>query len=143
MSVKKKINKGEENEYTKKIQIPTEILTSSVKVFDLLLPFLESILLKKKYEKVWLCPGCKKVNKIKITKKIIPEREKPYYLKVVPESPIRPMGIDRFFRVKFEKWFWNFLEEINWQEVLYRKEYISQNGHDMDISGYTDNGGRA
>ena len=143
MSVEKIVNKGEENEYTKEIQIPTEISKSNVKVFDLTLPFFESVLLKSKSEKAWLCPVCKKVNKMKSTKKVISEKERPYFLKVIPECPIRPMGIDRLFVTKFEGWFWNFLEEINWQEVFYRKEYISQHGQDMDISGYTENEDKA
>ena len=39
------------------------------------------------------------------------------------------MGFDELFN----NWFQNLLEEINWQEVLYRKEYVSQHeGDDMD-----------
>jgi len=42
------------------------------------------------------------------------------------------------FNEVFEKRFWNFLEEINYQ-VLYRKEYVKQNdGEDMEA--YKDNG---
>jgi len=140
MSVKKIVNKGEENEYTKEIQTPNEILISKVKVFDLILPFFESVLLKSKSEKAWLCPKCGKINKIKSTKKIIAEREKPFYLKVVPECPIRAKGLDRLFPTKFEGWFWKFFEEISWQEMLYRKEYISIMGRDMEDSIFKDKG---
>jgi len=139
MSFEKIVNKGEENEYTKEIQIPTEILTSDLKVYNLRLPFIESILLKSQSEKVWTCPECREVNKMKNTRKVIPERESPYYLKVIPECPVRGTGLDRKFPTKFEGWFWNFLEEINWQEVLYRKEYKNQNdGEDMEV--YRDKG---
>lgn len=30
-------------------------------------------------------------------------------------------------------WFYNFLEEITWQEYLYRTEYQNQHGSDMEF----------
>jgi hypothetical protein len=53
----------------------------------------------------------------------------------VPECPVRGDGISNRmgFDESFNNWFQNLLEEINWQEVLYRKEYVAQHeGEDMD-----------
>jgi hypothetical protein len=86
-------------------------------------------------ELVWYCPICKEENKVRETRKIVPLRERPFFLKVVPECPVRGDGISNRmgFDELFNNWFQNLLEEINWQEVLYRKEYVAQHeGEDMD-----------
>jgi len=41
---------------------------------------------------------------------------------------------------KFTRWFYNFLEEIQAKMVLYRIEFVSQNGHEMTDTGYKDTG---
>jgi len=47
-----------------------------------------------------------------------------FFLKVVWDEPLEQMGISNRlgFDEKFHHWFDTFLKEINWQEVLYRKE---------------------
>ena len=136
------VNEGDDNEHAKEIEVPTEIPIREVKVFPLTLSYVQQVLAKSRTKLIWNCPSCKADNNMKDTRKILAEREKPYFLKVVPDSPYRVFGLDRQFPDKLEKWFWNFFEEINWQEVLYRKEYVSQ--HDgEDMEAYKDKGGRA
>ena len=141
-TVKKTINKGEENEYIKEVEIPTEILFSEVKPFELLVSLTDSILLGSKTKEVWVCPQCKSQNDMDLTDKIVPQNVNPFFLKIVWDCPIKKAGLGNRlgFHSAFEKWFNTFLEEINWQEVLYRKEYKAQNGFDMDDTDHKDNG---
>jgi hypothetical protein len=135
MDQNKTINKGEENEYVKVVQVPRELPTNTVKILSVISPFIESVLTGSDTELVWYCPVCKEENKVRETRKIVPLRERPFFLKVVPECPVRGDGISNRmgFDELFNNWFQNLLEEINWQEVLYRKEYVAQHeGEDMD-----------
>jgi len=143
MDYEKIVNEGKEDEHTKIIQVPREVPTNSVKILKTIAPFIESVLTGSETELVWYCPVCHQENKIRETKKIVPLRERPFFLKIVPECPVRGDGISNRmgFDEAFNNWFHNFLEEINWQEVLYRKEYTSQHdGEDMD-SGHSASGG--
>jgi len=129
------VNKGEENEKEKTKQVPAEIPTNQVDILTVVSPFIDSVLTGSPTELVWYCPICHAENKIRETKKIVPLRERPFFLKIVPECPVRGDGISNRmgFDESFNNWFHNFLEEINWQEVCYRKEYVSQHdGEDMD-----------
>lgn len=128
---KKIMNEGEDDEYTKEIQVPSEIPDEQVQVFEMYLPLIASVVQDSKTKRVWFCPKCNNENSMKSTVKFMSERQRPYYLKVVSDSPISKRGLDRQFPHKFAQWFYNFLEEITSQEVLYRKEYVSQHGEDM------------
>ena len=138
---KRIINEGEDDEYTKEIQVPSEIPDKDVKVFDKILPLIASVIQDSKTKRIWVCPKCHKENNMSTTAKILSEREKPYYLKVIPDPPVIQKGLDRLFPHTFENWFYNFLEEITAQEVLYRKEYVSQHGEDMPT--FSDKGDKA
>lgn len=143
MLVDKIIHKGEDDEYTKQVEVPTEVILSEVKIFNMQVNLVNSILLQNNTLKAWVCPSCNKVNELTKTKKIQNERVRPFYSKVVPEPPTKLSGLtDRVhFHQRFTNWFYLFLEEINWAEVLYRTEYQIQNGHDMEIS-FNDKGGK-
>ena len=141
MDVEKITNKGQEDEKTKTIQMPREIPTSEIKILKVIAPFLESVITGSTTEEVWYCPNCKFEHRMNDTNQIIPEKSKPFCIKVVPECPVRGSGLSNRmgFDDDFGKWFWNFMEEINWHEVLYRKEWKSQNdGEDMPT--YQDKG---
>ena len=138
MDQTKIVNKGEDNEHEKTIQVPRELPTNTVKILSVISPFIESILTGSITELVWYCPICEGENKVRETRKIVPVRQRPFFLKLVPECPVRGDGISNRmgFDELFNNWFQNLLEEINWQEVLYRKEYRNQNdGEDMDSGG--------
>ncbi|WP_179370827.1 hypothetical protein [Nitrosopumilus ureiphilus] len=51
MSVSKTFNEGEENTYTKEIQVPTEILISKVHIFEINLPLVLAIFSESKTTK--------------------------------------------------------------------------------------------
>jgi hypothetical protein len=94
--------------------------------------------------KYWICPECNEENfqtnnQWNIVKTI---REKPYSLGVVPEPPLEPPQLAHAlgYPSKFKIWFFRFLEEIQTSMVRYRIEFVSQNGREMDDSGYRDKG---
>ena len=129
------VNQGEDNEHEKITQVPREIPTNKVKLLKVIAPFIESVLTGSETEIVWYCTVCHQENKVRETKKIVPTRDRPFFLKMVAECPVRGDGISNRlgFDEAFNNWFHNFLEEINWQEVCYRKEYVAQHdGEDMD-----------
>lgn len=104
-----------------------EQLYDHLKTFDLLLPFTEQIVSGKKYQKVWVCSSCKKINKFVNTKKITQQYERPFYVKVIPEPPRQNGLISRLgFSEKFKKWFSIALEELEHQIGLYRADYQAQ-----------------
>jgi len=136
-------NKGKDNETRVKTEVPTEIPYNNVKIFELINPLIDSIISGNQIQKVWICPKCKKENVMNGEWNIItPTKEKPYYLKIVPECPVRLSGISTRlgWDNKFSNWFYNFLEEIQVSMKQYRIEYIAQNGHDMEDSGFKDKG---
>ena len=135
----KTINKDTENEYEKEIQVQTEIPIQDVDIFEEHLDEVHQLLLHKKTDTVWICPKCKEVNPIRKTRKIIAEKAKPFFLKVIPMPPVEQIGLDRGFPKKFTAWFWNAMEEITYQEYLYRTEYTHQNGQEME-ENYKDKG---
>ena len=141
MVEEKTINEGEENEYIKKTEVPNRIQLSKINVIDIVIPILDQVIQKCVTMRIWICPECHEENKVDDTVQKNIEREKPYSLKVVPDCPIKELGISNRlgFHEVYENWFFNFLAEIINQEVLYRIEWKSQNeGDEMDA--YKDQG---
>ena len=143
MEIDEIINKGEEDEQKNKIEVPTEIPYKDVKILELLIPSIDSLITGSQTAKVWVCPSCKKENVKKTEWNIItPTKEQPFYRKIVPECPMRLDGVSTRlgWDKHFSDWCYNFLEEIQVQMKFYRIEYISQTGHDMEDSGFKDKG---
>jgi len=143
MMIEEITNKGEDDESREKVKVPTEIPYDEVKIFELINPLIYSIISGNQITKVWICPKCKKENVMNDEWNIItPTKEKPYYLKIVPDYLVRLSGISirLGWEQKFANWFYNFLEEIQVSMKQYRIEYIAQNGHDMEDSGFKDKG---
>ena len=143
MQIEEITNKGEDDEVREKVKIPSEIPYNEVKIFELICPLIEGIITGNKIIKIWICPKCKKENVMNGEWNIItPTKEKPYYLKIVPECPIKLSGLSTRlgWDNKFSKWFYNFLEEIQVSMKNYRVEYIAQTGHDMEDTGFKDKG---
>lgn len=139
--ISEKVVDDEDNETTVKRKIPTEIPRAIINIIDIVIPIIDQVIQKCATMRIWICPECKAENQIEKTVQIVPETQKPYCIGVVPNSPHKELGIaNRLgFKEVFDKWFWNFLEEINWKEVAYRKEYMAQNdGQDMEV--YKDKG---
>lgn len=137
------VNEGQEDEKTVQDEVPTEIPVSQVKIVTLILSTLNQVLLGDKTENVWYCPKCKQQNCLRETDDIPFIKENPFCVQVVWNPPEVGFGVSTRlgFHQKYEKWFNNFLQEITWQEVLYRKEYQNQHGFDMeDQDVYKDKG---
>jgi hypothetical protein len=165
MENKEIINKGEEDEHIKTKIIPTEIHYSKIRIMEVSCNAVDQVLLsfvktennslinsspKTKHcstRKYWICPKCDKDNFQKYgewnTIKSI--REMPFTLGVIPEPPKKPKHLAKSlgYPEKFNKWFYNFLEEIQAKLVLYRIEYVSQNGHEMIEPEFKDKGDNA
>lgn len=136
------INKGEDDERIEITEEKSEIPHSKIKVFDYTNLLIDSIISNNKTHKAWVCPTCDKVNKLKDTIIIQPEKELPFYYGVVPEPPVRKAGVsNRFgFDDKFRKWFYNYNEELEHALMIYRIEYIQQHGEDMTDLVFKDKG---
>ena len=119
-----------------------EIQISDIEVCEILLSLTDSILSGQKTTKQWKCPECNKWMS-KSTTNIIKNRlEAPYFRRVVPEVLTHGIGLQRriSFPQQFDKWFYNFLEELQHALALYRIEYVAQNGEDMMDVGIKENG---
>lgn len=108
-------------------QRPTEHNFQDVRVYQMMLPIITSFVCGSNYADFWTCKKCKKANRLSKTKFIKTALQKPYYLKVVPESPKRKDGLDRHFLTKSKEWAWNFLYEVEHQMGEYRRNYVSKN----------------
>ena len=106
---------------------------SIIEVCEILLSSTSSIISGKKTSRQWRCPECNKWVLQNRTNIVKDKLESPFYRRVVPECPVQSMGLGSrlTFSSKFEKWFYNFLEELQHALALYRIEYISLNGEDM------------
>jgi RNase P subunit RPR2 len=81
---------------------------------------------------VWVCPKCDAENRFESTRIKKFRREEPYYLKVVPPCPVRNSGVQNRlgFHQRFERWFYRYMEEIEFQLGLYRTEYAAMDNDD-------------
>jgi hypothetical protein len=133
MKVKEKVNEGEEDEHFEYRNVKREVQSSEVVVFDLKTILMEDVLTGRKSNKSWRCIHCKNYNKIVETEIIVPQREQPFYLGIVPEAPRRISGLSNRlgFHDNYLKWFHNFQEELEHSLMIYRVDYIQEHGQDM------------
>lgn len=94
---------------------------------------IDSMILQQEKITSWHCPKCNEDPPAEATKLLHEKTVRPFYRKVVPEPPKQVPGLlMRFTWVpEFKKWFYNFLEQLTHQLALYRIEYMSQHGEDM------------
>jgi len=138
------INKGEESEYTETTETPTEINQTKIKIVEFLYDQMTAMLKGEKYHKVWQCPNCSKINELSDTDIIKLVKGKPYYKRVIGDMPIGRYKLTnrRSWPRDFGKWYWDYFQELEHALGLYRTEYISQNGMDMDdLSAFKEVGG--
>jgi len=115
----------------------------TVKPFELVLPFVNSVIATQAKEKIWLCSHCQKENRTgetMFTNKIF---KKPYYLRVVPDPPTRKDGMmgRTQFTIKFSSWFWLALSSIEAQMGRYREEYQPKDSDMFDMEASVQEGG--
>lgn len=112
---------------------------TEIRVFELLLPRMESYITEKKHMKVWECSHCLKDMPLEYTDMVHKKRSSPIYQKYMYELQKQPLGlmVKHDYMPKFRIWFYKFLVLLQHQMAIYRIEYISQNeGEDMQDSGH-------
>lgn len=116
---------------------------ASVKVRQVTLPFLSSIVCGKTTEEAWICLECKKTNRLNSTKFIQEVLKEPYFLKVLPKPPGRKDGMlgRTQFKIKFSTWFWLALSSIEAQMGRYREEYQPKDSEMFDLESTIPDGG--
>lgn len=109
-----------------------EIDRNGLNVFDLLLSNIDSFITGKKSERVWYCTDCKAINPLLTTKIKKLENASPFFYKVIPEPPKRPMGLEgrTIYHNATVIWFYRALEELDHQLGKYRAEYESIDSRD-------------
>lgn len=125
----------------KTIKAPTRTEVSKMQKQDLLLSAMDQLISGKRYDTFWQCPKCEKDNKLSQSTFKQSVLRKPFYLQVVPESPLPKPGLEgrTTFHMKFEKWARGFLVELNAQARQFRNDYKGKN--DIDEMDGSDNFG--
>lgn len=102
-------------------------------IWDKSLNVVDSLILSQEKISTWRCPKCYEDSPIEGTIITHEKSVMPFYRKVVPEPPMAGPGLlVRFtWQPAFRNWFFKFLEQLTHQLALYRIEYMSQHGEDM------------
>jgi len=116
---------------------------ASLKIHQVTLPFLSSVVSGKTTEEVWNCLECNKMNRLDSTKFIQEVLKEPYYLKILPRPPGRKEGMmgRTQFKIKFATWFWLALSSIEAQMGRYRENYIPKDSEMFDLESTIPEGG--
>ena len=140
----KVINKGEDNEYIKEVEVPTCSELHEVKIFEEQCSEILVLLTESKTRKMWECPKCNNVSSVKSVESQLRKYPRPHYRVCIYNEPKRPLtGLQRrrgTYPKEMRIWGRNYSLELERQLAVYRIEYIKQNGHDMEDSGYKDKG---
>lgn len=118
-----------------------ELDFKTIKVFDLLLPLVNSVLSANTHERIWVCTACNKNNRLEQTdmkQKILSE---PYFLRIVPKPPQRKDGLmDRStYHSKIAVWIWTFLDELEERMAQFRDDNWSK-GDESESLDFGDTG---
>lgn len=127
-------------------KICTEVTNfDKIKVFEMIPPMFEGIMVSNKPSKVWVCPKCHIDNKLKECDMVETSLREPYFLRVISKPPLRRDGLhDRSsYHRKVVQWAWTFMQEWeasmaqfrddNWQKTdeLFATEEI-EGGEEND-----------
>lgn len=114
-----------------------EFKYKDIHIYNIMVSQFVLLLTDKRFEKRWKCSECKEVNQLSKTRLVQNIRKKPYFLQVVPEPPERKDGLlDRWsYHKQVSQWFWQFMDEIAFQESKFREEYVpkDQSGADDEL----------
>ncbi len=141
MEIEKVVNKGEEDECTKKESIQIRISSSKIQIFDWEPPGFLSVMTGHEKIKAWRCSGCQEINPLVSTNIIHVKNTKPFFRSVIANPPRQGIGITTrlTFRSDFKRWFFDFLDQLNHTLKNYRIDFAAQHGSDMDPT-YQDKG---
>ena len=134
------INPGEEEEIREKRKVQTEISYADIHIFAMTLDFMDSVMSSKKSKKAWFCPKCKNINLLSDTVIITSERANPSYIGIVSDRPVQTSTNRVGFHKKFMDYFNNYSKELENALMLYRINYIKENGEDMAEQQFRDKG---
>jgi hypothetical protein len=141
---KKTINKGDDDEYEKEIEVPTTSKRSEIRIFQRRNNTVVSFLAEEEITKMWECPKCLSSDSVKNAEQENQTYPSPHYRGCIYDEPSRPLTGLAMRRGAYprsmEAWCRNYSIELEHQLAVYRIEYIRQNGHDMEDSGYKDDG---
>lgn len=95
---------------------------NTIRVFDLIVPVTDRLIMDQNLEKIWICPKCKKDNKLVQTKIIKQKYLEPFFLGVVSNPPeLKNRVSDRnTYDREMNKWLWNFKNELDYKMALFR-----------------------
>lgn len=116
------------------VKVPTPIDYNEIKILNLFLSANEQFITGKTHDKFWVCPKCKKDNRLSTTVFEQTTLKEPHYLQVVPSPPKKNVGIqDRMsFAVKFERWARKLEAELEASAARFRAEYKPRKGENLD-----------
>jgi hypothetical protein len=134
MQIKELVNEGTDEEHIETKMIPTENKIIDIKFSILYNNTFDSTFSGERESKVWVCPKCNNVSKVKHTQIIKPELQQPFFLRVVPSEPPK-FGLDRGinYEGQFKKWFANYYHELENSARDVRIDYVGQ--MEMQIDG--------
>lgn len=139
----KTINKGEEDEYTKDVQVPTCSEFKDIRIYNQRCDLITETLTGKKSIEMWDCPKCKQPATVAQSQKEKREYSRPFYKTCIYDEPIKPNGgiiaSHGVYPAKMSAWCRHYSIELEHQLAIYRLEYIAKMGHDME-DGYKDDG---
>lgn len=118
----------------KEQELPTETELDKIDFIKILLSGKERFFRNSEYDEIWVCPKCHRDNRRADTVFIQSVIKQPYYLRCVPEPPIKNAGImDRTtFDTEFESWASTFLEELEQAAAKFRQEYKPKDQSEID-----------
>ncbi len=141
------VNKGEEDEKEKEVEVPTCSKREDITIFDQRCNGIVEICTGSKTRQMWECPKCETVQPVANVEAEMLKHTEPFYRGCIYSQPIKPItGLMRrrgAYPEQMIKWCTAFSIELEHQLAIYRFEYISQHGHDMadSIDDYKDKGG--
>lgn len=111
-----------------------------IKIYNILLSKTIQIITDNKYEKIWICPICKKDNKLLSSKMTQTKLQPGGFIGVLPEPPERQGGVtDRTdYHNKVAQWVWTFVKEIEQKCGEERKAYLNRGDMLDDVSDEDD-----
>ena len=120
-----------------------EHVYEDIKIYDLTLPFMESILTGLKSVKAWTCCKCRYTNKLTYTKMAKTVLQEPYYLTLVPSPPTRKTGVRDRNRYHNEvvDWVWTMIKEVEERLAQFRDDNWHKSSEMMDLDDDVDTSG--
>ena len=140
----KVINEGQEDEYQKEVEVPTTSRLEDIKIYEEICDPVITLLINAKTRKIWICPKCNHHDPVRNVIAHMMKYPSPHYRGYIYDEPHRAQtGLTSrhgLYPRQMEMWCRNYSIELEHRLSEYRLEYIARNGHDMDDSGYKDDG---